>query len=72
MGDIVRLDVEHWAEAFTEDGLAVYVSSRGRVRFFTADHKRGATISMEQMMRLGQALAQAYGQKDENGGDDAG
>lgn len=72
MGDVVRLDVERWAEAFMEDGLAVHVSSRGRVRFFTADHDGGATISMEQMMRLGKALAEAYGQEEESGGDNAG
>lgn len=65
MDDVVRLNVERWVEAFMEDGLAVHISSRGRVRFFTTDHEGGATISMEQMMRLGKALAKAYGQEEE-------
>lgn len=67
MGDVVKLHAERWVEAFSEDGLAVHVSSKGRVRFFTAEHETGATISMEQMMRLGQALATAYGKEDEDG-----
>lgn len=72
MGDVVKLHAERWAEVFLEDGLSVEVSSKGRVRFFTEDWERGATISMEQMMRLGQALATAYGQEEEEGGDNAG
>lgn len=67
MGDVVKLHAERWAELFMEDGLAVHVSTKGRVRFFTADHEGGATISMEQMMRLGQALAAAYGKEDDDG-----
>lgn len=67
MGDVVNINVELWAEVFTSDGLIVEVSNHGRVRFFTRDWERGATISMEQMMCLGKALAEAYG-KDDDGG----
>lgn len=67
MGDVIKLHAERWVELFMEDGLAVHVSSKGRVRFFTEDHEGGATISMEQMMRLGKALAEAYGKEDDDG-----
>lgn len=67
MGNVVNLHAERWVEVFMEDGLCVRVSSKGRVTFFTADHEAGATISMEQMMRLGQALATAYGKEDDDG-----
>lgn len=66
MGDVIRLDAERWAQAFANDDLVVEVSSKGRVRFFTADHERGATITMAEMLSLGQALSQAYGGEEEN------
>ena len=68
MGEVIKINAERWVEAFMEDGLAVHVSSKGRVRFFTEDHELGATISMEQMMRLGQALAVAYGKEEDDDG----
>lgn len=68
MGDVISLRAERWVEVFTEDGLAVHISCKGRVRFLTEDHELGVTISMEQMMRLGKALAIAYGkEKDDDG-----
>lgn len=69
MGDVINLHAERWIKAFMEDGLAVHVSSKGRVRFFTEEPSAGATISMEQMMRLGKALALAYsGEEGDDGG----
>jgi len=60
VGDVVKLHAERWVEIFLEDGLCVEISTKGRVRFFTESFEHGATIGMEQMMRLGKALALAY------------
>lgn len=73
MGDVVSLHVERWINAvFEESGLRVDVSTKGRVRFVTGtdvypQHAcTGATLDMEQMARLGEALSTAY-KEDEDG-----
>ena len=61
--NVIRLFDERWVEGvFEESGVKVDVSSKGRVRF-----SGNATLTMEQMMRLGEVLSIAYKEDDDNG-----
>lgn len=62
MAKVIQLHAERWATAFEEDGVKVDVSSKGRVCISAAED--GKVLSMEQVMRLGQALATAYGSEE--------
>lgn len=66
--NVIDINAERWAEVFNENGLAVNISSMGNVKFFTADHDRGATISMEQVVRLARSLTIIYNNEAENDG----
>lgn len=80
MGNVVKLHADRWVEVFNEGGLTVHVSLTGNVKFIQNYVNDGlgsaptdgpyqvpvfTTITMEQMMRLGQALATAFGKEDE-------
>lgn len=61
MGNVISLHAERWVEGvFEESGLRVDVSTKGNVRF-----SGNATLSMEQMARLGEALSVAYKEDDD-------
>jgi hypothetical protein len=65
MSKVVNLHAERWIEGiFEESGLRVDVSTKGNVRF-----RGNATLTMEQMARLGEALSIAY-RKDDDDNDD--
>lgn len=72
MGNVISLHAERWIEGvFEESGLRVDVSTKGNVRFITnhdPNHPAqyvGATLTMEQMARLGEALSVAYKEDDD-------
>ena len=61
MGNVISLHAERWVEGvFEESGLKVDVSTKGNVRFTGT-----ATLTMEQMARLGETLSVAYREDDD-------
>ncbi len=66
MGDVVQLHAERWVEVFSEAHLTVQVSTKGRVKFMTTGTEPWSTISMAQMMKLGQMLTEAYTDEEED------
>lgn len=62
MGNVISLHAERWVEAVfdEESGVKVDVSTKGRVRF-----SGSGVLSVEQMARLGEALAVAYTEDDD-------
>lgn len=73
MGNIISIAVERWSRIFDESNLSVCVSSHGNVKFVIdasgvvgVHILNAATLSKEQMLRLGQSLTSAF-MGDDNG-----
>ena len=69
MSNVISLHAERWIQGvFEESNLRVDVSTKGNVRFNVKDvdgFPSFATLTMEQMARLGEALSVAYKEDDD-------